>query len=268
MTPGNFAKLTDLEMYYEIRGTGQPLVMVHGGLGTVEQFGPLLPELARSRQVIAVELQGHGHTADVDRPFSFERLSDDVAELIQHLGYPKTDVLGYSLGGGVAIQTAIRHPALVRKLVVISAPHKSDGWYPEVRAGMRSMSAEAAKAMEGSPMHQAFVRAAPRPEGWPVLAEKTGQLLRQDYDWTKAVASLAMPALLVIGDADSLSPARAAEFFALLGGGQRDAGWDGTGMPKSRLAILPATTHYNVCEAPALPGAIAEFLDAPRPESG
>jgi pimeloyl-ACP methyl ester carboxylesterase len=267
MTTGSYAKLGNLEMYYEVHGNGRPLVLVHGGFGTVAAFGDLVPALASARQVVAVELQGHGHTADVERPFSFEQLADDIAKLIRHLGQESADLMGYSLGGGVVQQTAIRHPTLVSRLVVVSAPHKSAGWYPEVRAGMRSMSGESAKAMVGSPMHQAYVRVAPEPANWTALAAKTGDLLRRDYDWSSSISTLKAPTLIVLGDGDSISPAVAAEFFALLGGGKQDAGWDGAGMPKARLAILPGTTHYNICSSPLLPGLVKAFLDAPVPSA-
>ncbi len=267
MTQGNYANVNGLNLYYEIHGAGQPLVLVHGGLSTIEWFAQLLPSLAETRQVIAVELQGHGHTVDARRPLSFELMADDIAALIWHLGLQKADVLGYSLGGGVVLQAAFRHAELVRRLVVVSAPHKSDGWYPEVRAGMRHLNAEAAKAMVGSPMHDAYARAAPYPDAWSALVVKTSELLRQDYDWSRSVAALKVPTMLVIGDADGFPPALAAEFFELLGGGQRDAGWDGSGMPRARLAILPATTHYTICSSPLLPGIVASFLDAQLPSS-
>jgi pimeloyl-ACP methyl ester carboxylesterase len=260
-----YAPVNGLRLYYETHGTGQPLVLVHGGLGTVDMFAQLVPALARTRQVIAVELQAHGHTPDVDRPLSFESMADDVAALIQHQGFDHADLLGYSLGGGVALQTAVRHPDRVRKLVVVSAPHKSQGWYPEVLAGQRSINAEAARTWVGSPMHQAYASVAPRPEDWEKLVVKTSDLLRHDYDWSPAVSALKMPILIVLGDADAIRPARAAEFFELLGGGLRDAGWDGSGMSTSRLAVLPATTHYNICSSPLLPAAVTSFLDAPMP---
>ena len=267
MTQANYANVNGLNLYYELHGTGKPLVLVHGGLGTIEGFAELLPSLAETRQVIAVELQGHGHTGDIRRPLSFELMADDVAALIRHLAPGNADLLGYSLGGGVVLQAAMRHAELVRRLVVVSAPHKSGSWYPEVRAGMRAMNAEAAKAMVGSPMHQAYARAAPYAEAWPTLVVKTSELLRQNYDWSRSVAALKMPTLLVIGDADSIPPAQAAEFFELLGGGQRDAGWDGSGMSTARLAILPGTTHYTICSSPLLPGIVTTFLDAPLPSS-
>jgi pimeloyl-ACP methyl ester carboxylesterase len=162
-------------MYTEIHGAGKALVLLHGGFGAIGTFEQLLPRLAETRQVIAVELQAHGHTPDIDRPLSFEFMADDVAALIKHLGLANADILGYSVGGGVALQTAIRHPGLVRKLVAVSTPCKSDGWYPEVLAGMRSINAEVAKTWVGSPMHQAYVSVAPKPEDWTRLATKMGQ---------------------------------------------------------------------------------------------
>ena len=164
MPQGKYANVNGLKMYYEIHGTGQPLILLHGGLGVIGMFGQLLPALAETRQVIAVELQAHGRTVDIERPLSFEFMADDIAALIKHLGLANVDLFGYSLGGGVALQTAIRHPNVVRKLVVVSAACTSDGWYSEIHAGMRSINAEAAKAWVGSPMHQAYVGVAPKPE--------------------------------------------------------------------------------------------------------
>jgi pimeloyl-ACP methyl ester carboxylesterase len=263
MTQGNYADVNGLQMYYEVYGTGKPLVLLHGGLGVIGMFELLLPSLAETRQVIAVELQAHGHTADIQRPLAFEQMADDVGALIRHLGLETADLFGYSLGGGVALQTAIRHPQVVRKLVVVSAPYKSSAWYPEVRAGMRSMNAEAARSWVGSPMHQAYVNVAPNPDDWPTLVTKVGQLVGQDYDWTEGVSALRMPTMIVIGDADSVRTAHAVEFFELLGGGKHDAGWDGTGMSSARLAILPAATHYNIFSSPMLVSTVTPFLDAP-----
>ncbi len=267
-TKGKYAKVNGLNLYYETYGAGQPLVLLHGGLGDIGMFAQLVPALAGSRQVIGVELQAHGHTADIDRPLSFEHMADDIAALLKHLKLEQADLLGYSLGGGVALQTAVRHPELVRKLVVVSAPCRSDGWYPEGRAGMGSMNAEIAKTWVGSPMHQAYAAIAPRPDDWPALVGKLGQLLRQDYDWSSAVAALKTPTLIAVGDADGVRTAHAVEFFELLGGGQRDAGWDGSGMPNARLAILPATTHYDILNSPLLAPSVTTFLDAPMPNAG
>jgi pimeloyl-ACP methyl ester carboxylesterase len=262
MASGNYARVNGLNLYYEIHGTGQPLILLHGGLGSIGMFEQVLPDLAKTRQVIGVELQAHGHTADIDRPFSFEFMADDVAALLKHLGIERADMLGYSLGGSVAWQTAIRHPAAIRKLVVVAAPCQRQGWYPEVLIGMAALNAAAAAAMIGSPPHQAYVSTAPKPQNWPVLVEKTGHLLQQDYDWSTDVAALKIPTQLIFGDADSLRPAHIVEIFQLLGGGQRDAGWDGSGMPNARLAVLPATTHYNITGSPLIAPIVTAFLDA------
>lgn len=263
---GRYAAVNGLQMYYEVHGAGEPLALIHGGFGVVGMFAPLLPQLAEVRRVIVVELQGHGHTADVDRPLSFEGLADDVAALIHDLGLAQADVLGYSLGGGVALQTAVRHPDAVRKLVIVSAPCRSDGWYPAVLAGQRAVDADLAKSWIGSPMQQAYAAVAPRPEDWPTLAAKTGQLLRREYDWSEAVAALRAPVLIVMGDADSISPAHAVEFFRLLGGGLRDGGWDRSGLSRSRLAVLPATTHFDILFSPLLAPVVDQFLAAPGSE--
>jgi len=254
-------------MYYEIHGAGRPLILLHGGVGAIEVFGEVLPLLAEGRQVIAVDLQAHGRTADIDRPLSFELMADDIAALIKHLGLEKADLMGYSLGGGVALQTAIRHPEVVRKLVVVSTPFKKDGWYPEILAAMGQMGPEAAEPMKQTPMYQVYASVAPNPEDWPVLLTKLGQLLGKNYDWSKEVAAMEAPTLIVVGDADSVRTAHAVEFFELLGGGKADGGWDGSGMSNARLAILPATTHYDILFSPALASTVTPFLDAPMPEA-
>jgi pimeloyl-ACP methyl ester carboxylesterase len=263
-----YAPVNGLDVYYEIHGSGgQPLVLLHGGLGTIDaMFGQLLPSLAETRQVIGVELQAHGHTADSDRPLRFELMADDIAALITHLGLAHADILGYSLGGGVALQTAIRHPDVVRKLVIVSTPCKRDGWYPEVLAGMAAMNAEAAQAMVQSPVYAAYASVAPRPENWPTLVAKLGHLLREDYDWSRDVAAMQAPALIVVGDADSVRTAHAVELFGLLGGGKADGAMGG--MPRSRLAILPDTTHFTtLAHADLLLPIVTAFLDAPMPDA-
>lgn len=260
MAQGDYATVNGLDIYFQVQGAGRPLVLIHGGLGTTGMFDQLVPSLG-GMQIIAVELQGHGHTADIDRPLSFEQMADDLFELVRHLGLGSTDILGYSLGGGVALQTVIRHPQVVRKLVAVSAPCKSEGWYPGVLTGMRAMNAEIAKSWVGSPMHQAYASVAPRPEDWPQLAAKLSNLLAKDYDWSKEIAQLRMPVMIVVGDADAVRTAHAVEFFELLGGGKSDAGWDGAGMPSARLAILPATTHYNIMSSPVLATAVTSFLE-------
>ncbi len=261
-----YAPVNGLQMYYEIHGAGEPLILLHGGFGLTGMFGALLPQLAAGRQVIAADLQGHGRTADIDRPLRLDWLADDIAALIRHLGLPQADVMGYSMGGAAALRAAIRHPELIRRLVVVSAPFKRSGWYPEQLAGMEQISAAFADAMRGTPMYEGYVAVAPHPENFPTLCEKMGDMLRQDYDWSAEVAALPMPVMIVCGDADGLPPRHAAEFFELLGGGKRDGGWDGSGMSRSRLAILPATTHYDIFSSPALAAAVLPFLNESTPE--
>ncbi len=261
---GQYAAVNGISLYYATYGSGGvPLVLLHGGVGAIEMFGPVMPQLTEGRQVIGVDLQAHGRTADIDRPLSYETMADDIGGLIQRLGLPRVDVIGYSLGGGVALQTAIRHPDLVRKLVLVSTPCKRQGWYPEVLAGMAQMGPGAAEPMKQTPMYQLYAAIAPRVDDWPVLLTKLGDLLRQEYDWSPAVAQIKAPTLLVVGDADSVRTAHAVAFFELLGGGQRDAGWDGAGMSNARLAILPGVTHYTIFALPALAATVTPFLDAP-----
>jgi pimeloyl-ACP methyl ester carboxylesterase len=257
-----YAPVNGLKMYYEIHGAGEPLILLHGGVGSTEMFNEILPSLSSTRQVITVDLQAHGRTADIDRPLRYEAMADDIAALIKYLGFPKADVMGYSVGGGVAMRTAVQHPESVRKLVVVSATFKADGWYPEIRAGMAQMGAGAAEPMKKTPMYQMYARIA-NPADWPTLLTKLGDLLRKDYDWSEDVAAIKAPTLLVFGDADAVRTAHAVQFFELLGGGKRDAGWDGSGMSTARLAILPGVTHYTIFSSPTLASTITPFLDAP-----
>jgi pimeloyl-ACP methyl ester carboxylesterase len=253
-------------MYWRSLGQGgTPLVVVHGGFGVVEAFGDVLDRLATGRRVVAVELQGHGHTADVDRPFSWDALADDVAALVRHFDLGSADLMGYSLGGGVCLRAAIRHAEVVRRLVVVSAPCRRDGWFPDVLAGMDQVGAAGFEMMRQTPMYTAYAAVAPDPDRFPVLMDKTGALLRTPYDWSEEVRRITAPVQLVYGDADSIPPAHAAEFFALLGGGLRDAGWDGSGRPASRLAVLPGRTHYDVSSSPELAGVVDGFLGRPDP---
>jgi len=255
---GSYASVNGLNLYFEIQGAGRPLILLHGGVGASEMFGSVLQKLAENRQVIAVHLQAHGKTADIDRPLRFELMADDIYSLIKHLDIEKADIMGYSLGGGVALQTAIRHPEVVRKLVIVSAAVKRDGWYPEVLEGMAQMGPEAAKVMKQSPLNQLYPDA-----DWTALFTKLGDLLRQDYDWSKDVAAIKSPVILVFADADAVRTAHVIEFFALLGGGQRDAGLDGSGRPTAWLSIQPGMTHYDVLSSPYLAALITRFLDEP-----
>jgi len=242
---GKYASINGINLYYEVHGEGKPLVMLHGGFGTFDMFAALSPTLALDHQVIGADLYGHGRTALTDRPFSFDQMARDIAGLIRHLGLEKADLLGYSLGGMVALQTAILHPECVDKLVVISAPFKRDAWYPEVRTGMASIAAE---GFVGTPMHEAYMRVAPKPEDFPRFVARMREAMSQNYDWTEAVSAMKIPTLIIAGDSDSFPPSQAAEFFSLLGGGMRDAGWQGENLIPSQLAILPGATHYNIID--------------------
>ena len=252
-----YAPVNGLSLYYEIHGSGEPLMLLHGGAVGIVMFGTNVAELAKNRKVIAVELQGHGRTADINRPLSFEAMADDIAGLMKYLGIEKADVLGYSLGGGVALQTTFRHPESVRKLVVVSTPFKRDGWYPEVLVAMSQLGPPAGERMKQSPLNQVYPNV-----NWPVLFTKLGALLKKDYDWSMEVAALKPQTMIVFADADAVRPAHIMEFYGLLGGGQKDAGLDGSGRPADQLAILPGLTHYNISASPLLPTVVAPFLDA------
>lgn len=263
-----YADVGGLRIWYEEHGTGKPLVLLHGGYGSTETFAPVRQALAARRRLIAVDLRGHGRTGGLDRPLRYESMADDVAGLLRHLGLPRADVLGYSLGGGVALRTAIQHPALVRRLVLVSTPFRRQGWYPETLAAMSAHDERAAERMRGTPPYERYARVAPRPQDWPLLWVRSGDLLRRDYDWSAEVAALPMPVLLVFADADEIPVSHAAEFFGLLGGGHRDAGGDGADRPASRLAVLPGLTHYDVVASPALPAAVLPFLTHPARAPG
>ncbi len=271
-----YAPVNGLQMYYEIHGSGEtppstggglggevPLVLLHGGVVGSMTFAPLLPAFTASRQVITTDLQGHGHTRDIDRPLRSELMADDVAGLLAHLGIEQADFLGYSMGGGVALQTAIRHPELVSKLVVISMTMQREGSYPEVLSAFDQMAADAPQlgAQVGqSPLAEVYPEA-----DWETLFAKVGDMVAQEYDWSAEVAAITAPTLLIFADADSIHPAHMVAFYELLGGGQRDAGLDGSLRPASRLAILPGTTHYDVLAFPGLADIVTAFLDAPLP---
>ncbi|HLY32696.1 MAG TPA: alpha/beta hydrolase [Ktedonobacterales bacterium] len=269
---GQYAAINGLNLYYETLGEKQegepPLAVLPGAYMTIEAMGELVPQLAESRQVIAVELQGHGHTADIERPIRYETLADDIAALLSHLGIERTDLFGYSLGGGVALQTAIRHPDRVRKAVLVSASCKHDGLYPDVIAAMNAVSVE---TFAGTPIHDAYLKTSPRPEAWPTVVAKVKGLVTADYDWSEQVAALTTPILIVVGDGDSVRLTHVVEFFGLLGGGKADG--DLSGLPASQLAILPATTHVGwappfhgiTTRTHLLTPMITEFLDAPMP---
>lgn len=262
---GRYAAVNGLNMYYEVHGAGQPLVLLHGGFMTIEALGPLLPSLAQTRRVIAVELEGHGRTADLDRPLSPEQMAEDVAGLLRQLGIAQTDVFGFSLGGQTALRLAMRHPDLVRKLVLASTTYGNDGFYPSVVASWPGMSPE---VLAGTPMEQAYARTAPNPEHWPVFVDKMKHALMDFEGWPAAdVQSITAPTLLLLGDADVVRPEYAVEMFRLLGGAREDGGVGG--VPQSQLAVLPGTTHFSMLyRTDLLLPIVTPFLDAPMPEAG
>jgi pimeloyl-ACP methyl ester carboxylesterase len=260
---GDYADVNGIKLYYEIHGKGKPLVVLHGGLGAFEMFAPVLPVLADHHQVIGVDLQGHGRTADIDRPFSMQAMADDVAGLMEHLGLSSVDVMGYSLGAGVGVQLAARHAGLVDRLVLVSAIARRDAYHPEILAQQAYVNASAAEMMKQTPMYQLYASIAPRVEDFPKLLDRMGALLSQDYDFSKDIAGITSPTLVVAGDSDITRPSHAVEIFNLLGGGLRDGGWDGSGQTKSQLAILPGLTHYNIFASPTVVHTVVTFLDQP-----
>jgi pimeloyl-ACP methyl ester carboxylesterase len=236
--------------YYEVRGEGPPLLLLHGGLGSIDMFAPVMPALAAKHQVIAVDLHGHGRTALGDRPFTLEAQGADMDAILKQLGYGKVDVMGYSLGGGVAFQLAVQHPERVNRLVLVSAGYAADGFYADMRAQQAQVNAQAAEFMKETPMYQSYVAVAPRPQDFPKLLDTLGAYMRKSYDYAADVPKLTMPTMIVFGDSDMYRPEHIVKFYQLLGGGLKDGGWQGEGMSKHRLAILPGRTHYDMFLAP------------------
>jgi pimeloyl-ACP methyl ester carboxylesterase len=260
---GKYADVNGIRLFYEVHGTGRPLILLHGGLGTGEMFGPVLPQLTARHQVVAVDLQGHGRTADIDRPIDVRLMAGDIAALIDHLGLDKPDVVGYSLGGGVALQTAVQYPDKVRRLVVVSANIRPDAIDPAIRAQQGQVNAAAAEFMKDTPMYKVYQQVAPRPQDFPRLLTKIGESMAKPFDFTEDVRSLKVPTLIVAADADMAPPSHYVEVFKLLDGGLRDGGWMGEGRPKGghALAVLPGLTHYNIFSSPLFAAVTLAFLD-------
>jgi pimeloyl-ACP methyl ester carboxylesterase len=260
---GQYAQVNGINLYFETHGSGRPLILLHGGLGSGEMFGPILPALTERHQIIAPDLQGHGRTADIDRPIDIRFMADDIAALIDRLGLDQPEVVGYSLGGGVALQTAVRYPAKVRRLVAASAHIRTDAIYPEMRAQQGQVNAAAAEFMKDTPMYELYQRVAPHPEDFPRLLDKIGESMAVDFDFTEEVRGLQVPTLIVAADADMAPPSHYAEVFSLLDGGLRDGGWMGEGRPKGghALAILPGLTHYSIFSSPLFAAVTLAFLD-------
>ena len=261
---GGYAEVNGLNIYYEIHGVGQPLVLLHGAFSAIgTSFGNVLPELAETRQVIAFEMQAHGHTADIDRPLSMEQMADDTVAALKQLGLDNADFFGFSMGASIALQVTIRHPEVVRKLVLASITYKLEGVHPGLMEGLAEMKPE---MMYGSPWHEEYMRIAPRPEDFATLFAKKTQMDRQLRDLpADAIEAIDAPTLLIIGDSDIVRPEHAVEMFRLLGGGVMG---DLVGLPNSQLAILPGTTHATLVERGDWLGSmITAFLDAPMPDA-
>ena len=259
---GSYVEVHGLKMYYEIHGTGQPLVLLHGGLSAIgTSFGKLLPGLARGRQIIAIEQQAHGHTADIDRPLSYQHMANDTIALLSHIGIERADFFGYSIGAGIAIEIAIEHPSIVRKLVLATPIFTAEGFHPGVLAGMEALQPE---HLSGSPFQQEYASIAPQPQDWPRLITRVKQLNREFVDWSPdAIASIKAPTLLIAGDSDIVRLEHVVELFRLLGGGVPG---DNAGLPQSQLAVLPGTTHITLVDrADWLVSMITQFLDTSQP---
>jgi pimeloyl-ACP methyl ester carboxylesterase len=241
-----YAAVNGLQMYYEIHGEGSPIVLLHGGLETIAYSlgGFLLPSLAKAHQVIAIEQQGHGHTADIDRPLSYEQMVEDTAALLRHLEVTNADVFGYSMGGTTALGLATRHPDLVRRLVVASAPYANNGMRPENVAGMLSLTPD---LLADSPQESARQSVAPNPDDWGTFLGKIGPMQRDFPGWpAEDVRAMAAPTLLVYGDNDAIPLDHVVELYHLRGG---DVNGDFEGLPASRLAIIPNTSHISIMDS-------------------
>ena len=262
---GQYAEVNGINLYYETHGAGRPLILLHGGLGSGEMFGPILPTLAERHQVIAVDLQGHGRTADIDRPIDARLMADDIAALIDHLGLDQPDLVGYSLGGGVAMHTAGRYPDKIGRLVVAAAHIRRDAIYPEMLEQQGQLSGAAAEFLKDTPMYELYQRVAPRPQDFPRLLDKVGASMAEDFDFADLVRGLQMPTLIVAADADMAPPSHYVDIFRLLDGGLRDGGWMGESRPKGghALAILPGLTHYNIGASPLFATVTLGFLERP-----
>jgi len=251
-----------VDYYYEIHGAGEPLLLLHGGLGSIDMFGSnVLPALAKTRQVIAVDLHGHGRTTLGDRPIDLIDIGNDLAFVLYRLGFTQVDVAGYSFGGGAGLRLAIQHPNVVRRLTIISAPYAQSGFFPEMLPQQAAVGAAMAEQMKETPMYKSYVAVAPNPKDFPRLLDRMGELMRRPNDWSEDVKKLSMPVMLVFGDADMVRPEHIVEFYHLLGGGLKDAGWQREHMSRARLAILPDVTHYDMFLSPALAPTLLPFLD-------
>ena len=256
-----YVEANGVNYYYEVHGEGEPLLLLHGGLATIDSFGPSLPALSAQRQVIAVDLHGHGRTALGGRAIDLYDMADDMAVLLTELGYSKVDAMGYSLGGGVAFRLALQHPERVRRLVLVSCGFSTDGFHPEMRPMQAAVGAAMAESMKPTPMYEAYAAVAPDPEEFPRLLDSIGEYMREDYDWSGDVKRITAPTMLVFGDSDMFTTPHMAEFYNLLGGNLKDAGWQRENMSEHRLAIIPDHTHYDMFVGTDVVQAVRPFLN-------
>jgi pimeloyl-ACP methyl ester carboxylesterase len=256
-----YVSANGVDYWFEVHGSGEPLLLLHGGLFSTGMFGPTLAKLAETRRVIGVDLHGHGHTALGDRKIDAVDIGRDLAVVIEKLGLDRVDVMGYSFGGGVAMQLAFQHPERVRRLALVSTPYARNGFFAEMLPQQAAVGAGMASMMKDSPMFTSYAAIAPHPEDFPRLLDNMGDFMRRDYDWSSNVKSLEMPVMLVYGDADMIRPEHIVSFYQLLGGGLRDAGWTREHMSKNRLAIIPDKTHYELGASPALAPVVLPFLN-------
>jgi pimeloyl-ACP methyl ester carboxylesterase len=260
-----YAPVNGLQMYYEIHGAGGIPLLLHGGLFNIDlQFGQLIPGLAATRQVIAADFQGHGRTGDIDRPLTSANLASDVVGLLRHLDIAQADVFGNSVGGGVALHLAIKHPQLVRKLVVSSVSFHPDGDRPEFSEAVEA-EALTVDAIAGTPMEQDYRAKSPNPGKLQDLLDKLGQFDAGFTGWADAdIRGIAAPTLITVGDCDAVRLDHVVRFLQLRGG---DVNGDIVGVPASQLAVFPGTTHFfGLAKTELVLGAVLPFLDASLPE--
>jgi pimeloyl-ACP methyl ester carboxylesterase len=261
-TVGNRVAVNGMQMYYEVSGEDDPLIVLHGAYMNIPSMGAIIPKLAETRKVYALELQGHGRTTDINRPITYQNLADDVAGFMDAVGLTKADVFGYSMGAIAGLQLAIRHPDKVNKLVAASVAYDLAGWQPEFTAVIPQMTVEMIVAM---PFAEDYRRLAPNPAGFPALAEKLIALEKEPMAWDADVRALKTPVLIITGDADVATLEHSVAMFRLIGGGIM--GDMGKPLPASRLAVLPATSHTAVITQPELLHAFIEpFLKGETPK--
>ena len=253
-----YADVNGLKMYYEVYGSGKPIVLIHGSFMTIPlNWSKIIPLLAKGRKVIVTEMQGHGRTKDISREFSYEGMADDVSGLLKHLKIESADILGYSMGGGVAFQVAIRHPKQVRRLVVLSGTYSHDGWWPDVEAMFSTMNAD---MLKGSSIEKQYNSLGNDPAQFPEFIKKVISIDLKPYDWSMDVENILAPIFMAIGDADGIQYEHILELFRAKGGGKMG---DIHGLPKSRLAIIPGTTHVGMMSRTDwLIPMITDFLDS------